>query len=212
MQAYKADRVVGVLTWAVSFTYYVFWVGALIVLIGLPAAALLGADPMEMAASVPVTVPQVDATLVSAWDPAVGALELDEVTAVLKLPYPLLPTWLRVVTWAGNALAVGLILLFLHHLRRLFRRVRAGSPFEPENARHLLWMGMLLLGYHLFESVFFFWVAAVVTRTLEPGSSLELGASLHIDAVVVFIALVLIALAEIFRRGAALEDEQSLVV
>jgi hypothetical protein len=35
---------------------------------------------------------------------------------------------------------------------------------------------------------------------------------LHLDAPLLFVALALVALAEIFRRGAELEDEQSLVI
>jgi hypothetical protein len=44
------------------------------------------------------------------------------------------------------------------------------------------------------------------------GSSLTVPTGFHVDGTLVLVALVLIALAEVFRRGAQLEDDQSLVV
>jgi hypothetical protein len=51
-----------------------------------------------------------------------------------------------------------------------------------------------------------------VRRGLAAGSSLTVPNGFHVDGTVVFVALVLMALAEVFRRGAELEHEQSLVV
>jgi hypothetical protein len=54
--------------------------------------------------------------------------------------------------------------------------------------------------------------AIVVRRGLPAGSSLTVPTGFHTDLTLVFVALVLMALAEVFRRGAELEHEQSLVV
>ena len=93
-----------------------------------------------------------------------------------------------------------LVLLFLHHLRALFRRVREGTPFDAANAARMRWLGVSLLALYVFFGGFEFWMSAWVTRAL------------HINWFGVFTALVLVGLAEVFRRGTALEEEQSLVV
>jgi hypothetical protein len=36
-------------------------------------------------------------------------------------------------------------LLTVFHLRELFRRVRAGAPFDERNATTLHWLGLLLI-------------------------------------------------------------------
>lgn len=51
-----------------------------------------------------------------------------------------------------------------------------------------------------------------MSRGLTEGSSLAVLPGLHIDMPLVPVELVLLALAEVFRRGTELEDEQSLVV
>jgi hypothetical protein len=47
---------------------------------------------------------------------------------------------------------------------------------------------------------------------LASDSDLSIPNGIHVDLTLVPVALVLIALAEVFRRGAELEHEQSLVV
>jgi hypothetical protein len=51
---------------------------------------------------------------------------------------------LFVLLWTHTAAALGLMLLFLHYLRRIFQRVRDGAPFDAANAVRLRWLGMLL--------------------------------------------------------------------
>jgi hypothetical protein len=48
--------------------------------------------------------------------------------------------------------------------------------------------------------------------TAGPSSPLAVPSGLHVDMTLVPVALVLMALAEVFRRGTELQDEQSLVV
>jgi hypothetical protein len=55
-------------------------------------------------------------------------------------------------------------------------------------------------------------VLALAVRSGLQSGSITVSAGLSIDRRLVLLALVLVALAEIFRRGAELEHEQSLVV
>jgi hypothetical protein len=55
------------------------------------------------------------------------------------------------------------------------------------------------------------WMSLAISRMLEGGGD-RLGTGADLNLPVILVGLVLIALAEIFRRGAALEEEQALVV
>jgi hypothetical protein len=209
---YRADRVVRTLTFVVSVVYFAAWATAALLLIGMPAARLLAAKGVGHASfSVDVTIPELPATVASTWASGASGIHLTDVAGALQLPVAAAPTWFIVASWFAFAVTSALMVSFLYHLRRLFLRVRDGAPFDIQNATRLRWLGALLLALALFKSAFTFWTSAVVTRAIS-SSSVPLAPALNIDWLVVFVALVLLALAEIFRRGAALEDEQALVV
>ena len=73
------------------------------------------------------------------------------------------------------------------------------------------WLGLLLLALALFNGVAEFLTSLAVRNGLA-SSNFRVTTGLHINMFVVVVALALVALAEIFRRGAELEHEQSLVI
>ena len=101
--------------------------------------------------------------------------------------------------------------MFLHHLRRIFQRVRGGAPFDPTNGTRLQWLGILAISLALLKGVSEF-VTSMAIRGRLIGERVEVPLGLSVDGSLVLFGLVLLALAEIFRRGAALEEEQSLTV
>jgi hypothetical protein len=113
--------------------------------------------------------------------------------------------------WTYAVLMCALMLLFLHHLRRIFQRVRDGAPFDAANARRLRWLGLLALAFALLNGVAETVTSLVVRRGLV-SSSLSVPSAVSLDLSTVFFGLVLLALAEVFRRGAELEDDQALVI
>jgi hypothetical protein len=212
MEAQRPDRVVRFLTSLVSFLYYGAWVvAAKVVVIG-PLLKLLVPgllhDPSNFGLEVPVNVPGQESAVLSQWATVPPGVRLTELNGDIRLPERLVPAWFNAVLVAGSAVFFALLLMFLHELRALLRRVRAGIPFDAGNATRMRRLGVLLLALYLFFGVFEFWMSAWVVRALD----VAVGASPRIDLFAVFIALFLIGLAEVFRRGAALEAEQSLVV
>ena len=216
MQTYRPDRVVRLLTTVVSISYFALCGGAFLVLTLVPAMKLfggndrdwmLGLGPIQI--ELPASAMDSVATVPTRWGPA--RLDLDEVHAGLHMPIVLLPWSVVAVVWIEVAVASALILLFLHHLRRIFQRVRDGAPFDAHNALRLRWLGLLLLALAVFAGVAELATSLVVREWLAR-NDIAVSTGLHIDGSLVFVALVLIALAEIFRRGAELEHEQSLVV
>ena len=212
MQAYEPDRVVKVLSGLASGIYYLAWVFAVLALVAIPVGKAIGAGRGDafLHIDAPVTVhPTLD--LAHAWRVRGARVEVSQVRATASVPMSSAPIGFLALTWLGLAVFAGLIVLFLHHLRRLFQRVRQGAPFDPANAARLRWLGILLLAASVWRTVLDTWMSLAVSRLLEgPGN--QLGTGLDLNLPLVLVALVLIALAEIFRRGAALEDEQALVV
>lgn len=211
MQAYRADRVVRVLTAIVSIAWFGIWVGAAAVLIGVPAVKLFAPDDPDWTWGLPVPaiVADREATVITRWGAA--RLRLEDVRGSLRLPIAMLPWWFVAVLWTHALVAFALMLPSLYHLRRIFQRVRDGAPFDAHNARRLRWVGLLLLALALVNGVAEFVTSLAVRRGLA-SSSIAVPSGLRIDVPIVLVALMLVALAEIFRRGAELEDEQSLVV
>ena len=211
MQKYRPDRVVGLLTTLSTVAFYGLLSVGVLVLIATPALKLFAAGDRdwEWGLPVPVIVQEAEVTMQSPW--GAGRLEIEDARGSIRLPIAILPWWLFALLWAHAAAAGGLLVLCLHHLRRIFQRVRDGTPFDAANAIRLHRLGMVLLMLALLDGAAKLVVALAVRGNLS-GGNVIVPATLSIDMSLVFVALVLIALAEIFRRGAELEDEQSLVV
>lgn len=211
MQEYRPDRVVRVLTTLTTVAFYGLLSVGVLVLVATPALKLFAADDRawEWGLPVPVFVQDTEVTVQSPW--GAGRLEVEDARGSLRLPIAILPWWLFGLLWAHTGAAGGLMMLFLHHLRRIFQRVRDGTPFDAANAMRLRRLGMVLLALALLNGAAKLVLTLAVRGNLSDGNVI-VPATLDIDMSLVLVALVLLALAAIFRRGADLEAEQSLVV
>jgi len=211
MIAYRPDRVVSALTSLVSIAYFGLLILGGILLIGLPTVKLVAGDNPDwvIGLTVPVTSLDSSATVVTRWGDA--RLELEHVRGSLRLPVANLPWWLFALLWAYVAAAAALMLMFLHHLRRVLQRVRDGAPFDATNARRLRWLGFLALAFAVMTGVSEFVTSLAVRRGLI-SDHVKVPLGFSVDGSVIFFGLVLLTLAEIFRRGAELEEEQALTL
>lgn len=211
MQAYRPDRVVRALTALVSVAYFGLSAAAAIALVGGPVVKLFAGGHPEWVwrLKVPATALDAEATVRTSW--GIARLVVGDVRGDLLLPIATLPWQLVALLWTHLAVVSALMLLSLHHLRRIFQRVRDGAPFDAHNALRMRWVGLLLLALTLFDGVAEL-VTSLAMRDALVGGRLAVGTGLRLDAPLVFVALALVALAEIFRRGAELEREQSLVI
>ena len=212
MRIARPDRVVRTLTALASFAYYTLWSVAVFVLIALPMVKAFGGTGggFYYGLGLPVTAPTLQTMVQTVWGPA--PLMLDEVRGELKLPISTVPWSFLALLWSYAAAGGALMLLFLHNLRRIFQRVRDGAAFDAQNVVRLRTLGTLLLAIAGLPAVAELATTIAVRRGLAAGSSLTVPNGFHVDGTLVLVAFVLMALAEVFRRGAALEHEQSLVV
>jgi hypothetical protein len=208
----QADRVVRTLTVLASFGYYVMLVAVALILIALPLMKAFGGagDGFYYGLELPVTAPTVQTMVETVWGPA--PLRLNDVRGKLSLPIATMPWPLLALLWSYAAVAGALMLLFLQNLRRIFQRVRDGAAFDARNVVRLRTLGMSLLALAALKAVAEIATSIAVRRGLAAGSDLAVPTGFHLDLTLVPVALVIIALAEVFRRGAELEHEQSLVV
>lgn len=210
MQGLRADRVINVLAAAATIAYVAVWVGLVAVLIATPAIRLFAARDLswtfELALPLTITSGHVVDTR---WGEAL--LMIDDVRGDVRLPIGVLPWWFVGLVMAYAACMCALLLAGLHQLRRLFQRARDGAPFDPDNATRLRTLGILVFAFAVFDGITGFIIALIVRRGLE-SASIPASAGMHADGRVLLMALLLLALAEIFRRGVQLEAEHSLVV
>jgi hypothetical protein len=210
MRISRPDRVVKAFTALASVAYFGMWAGTALVLIALPMIKAFDGTGFYYGLELPVTAPTLQTMVETVWGPA--PLMLDEVRGELNLPISTLPWSFLALLWSYAAVGGALILLFLHNLRRIFQRVRDGAAFDLQNVVRLRTLGTLLLAIAGLRAVAELATTIAVRRGLAAGSSLTVPTGFHLDLSLVPVALVLMALAEVFRRGAALEHEQSLVI
>ncbi len=113
--------------------------------------------------------------------------------------------------------AVLLMLMFaigwwvVGQLRAVFRTLRAGRPFVPANATRLRRVAYGAMAAEIVRAaVFFFEHQYASTHFSAPGLRFEVHSDLS-GATIVF-ALIILVIAEVFRAGTRLDEEQSLTV
>lgn len=100
----------------------------------------------------------------------------------------------------------GGFLIILHYLRKIFRTLTLGDPFQPDNVRRLRQIGLILAvvtgGVWIMQGL--------VASRLAPGVMEPQGVSDLLTPV--FSVLVVFVLAEVFREGARLRRESELTI
>ncbi len=121
-------------------------------------------------------------------------------------------TWPVVVpALAIGTVAIGGGLIIVDRLRRLFDSFTSGEPFRRENAAHLrvIWIAMLTV--EIARYVLLGAVAAIFAAVgLPEGASANF--NLNFDISTWMSIAILIVLAEVFREGARMKEEQELTI
>ncbi len=119
------------------------------------------------------------------------------------------------ITWLFTALfAVSLAgtIIIVDQLRRIFATLSDGDPFVPENALHLrvIWMTLAvweLVRYALAGTM----MATMIALRIEPPEGFE-NDPFNFSLGIWFAVLTVIVLAEVFREGARMRQEQKLTI
>lgn len=148
----------------------------------------------------------------------------DVVPQSVRLSGPLVldaaPGWnpLMASLLAMTLLSILVVAATLYQLWRLLRAASQGEPFTDQAVRRLRTMGALLLGWELLEPVLWLFLSPKAWDYAESGygptgwlqlGSMEPGGP---QLTVMAFGALLLVLAEVFKRGAELADEQRLTV
>jgi hypothetical protein len=218
MKSYRGTRELRALDRIISIAYYLAWVVSVLLLLGLPAVRLWAdriwaGDVVDASfvIHVPAAVAESDTSHLTHPNTWAGGYALHNMRGDIAVPIATAPMTFLVLTWIALAVGCGLSLLIFYHARALVRRARDGAPFDAGNAVILRRLGQLLLVRYILKAIYLFGAASWAVRQMSEGG-VKLTTGQYANWSALFLALVLMALAGIFRRGAALEDEQSLVV
>lgn len=176
MRALGPGSVSSLLKIALDVAYWLLWAVAGAALLGLVSAFFIPLDDIS------VTV--------------------DDAAGLREVP---LSRVLLVFGLAAGALYFGGFVVILHRLRRIFRTLTIGDPFQPDNVRRLREIGLVLAvvtgGSFLSQ---------MVMARIAPGVVTAQGVSDLLTPV--FSILVVFVLAEVFREGARLRHESELTI
>jgi hypothetical protein len=121
-------------------------------------------------------------------------------------------------TWpvAAPALAIGAIVLsgalvIVWRLRKLFESFTSGEPFRRENANHLRVIWITMLSMEIARYLLLALIAALFATFGAPGGA-DANFTLNVDVSAWLSIAVLIVLAEVFREGARMKEEQELTI
>lgn len=110
---------------------------------------------------------------------------------------------------AATVVAGGLIIV--DRLRRLFASFRSAEPFRKENATHLRVIWVTMLAVELIRYALLALTGLLVAAFGAPRGT-DWSFDLQINLTTIVSILVLIVLAEVFREGARLREEQDLTI
>jgi hypothetical protein len=134
-----------------------------------------------------------------------GAIE--QASGLLRLATPD-RTW---IASAAAAVMLALTLWILAELAALCRSIRDGQPFKPDNVRRIRRLALALALGELSRAAIVYSAHAYVAAHFA-AEHLRFTASPDIDALALVSALILLVLAEAFRTGTRLDEDQSLTV
>jgi DUF2975 family protein len=132
---------------------------------------------------------------------------VEQASGLLRLATPDRP-W---IAMAAAAVAMAIALWVLAELAALCRSVRDGQPFAPGNAGRIRRLALALVLGEVSRAAIVY-TAHTYAATHFAGEHLRFTASPHIDPLTIVSALILLVLAEAFRTGARLDEDQSLTV
>ncbi len=110
------------------------------------------------------------------------------------------PSVAVVLTVVGVSGVMAVVLLVVHQLRRIFRRLVEGRPFLDENARRLRFIGLAVMGGELAWATLQYLIQRAVAERLSSGQ-ITFHAVFAPRASLVLAGLALLIVAQIFREG-----------
>lgn len=193
------NSVLNITWWAVAVS-----MGLLAILLACSTFVELRGDNLRM--SLPVAV-QVDTPIHSAAGET--SAHFEKLRGDLR--FPVKKGAFLSVSVAVVGLMLGYLLWIVTQLRHGFRSLSHGLPFAPANARRIRWVGFgVIFGELGRTAIIYFWSYYTGLHFVADG--LRFVASVDINPITILGGLAILVIAEIFREGARLQEEQLVTI
>jgi len=111
----------------------------------------------------------------------------------------------------GVAIMLVFVLVVLGQLRALFRTLRDGRPFVPANAARIRWIAVAVIAGELVRAAVIY-SANAYAMTHFSANGLRFDARPDLNFFTIVHGLIILAIAEVFRTGTRLDEDQSLTI
>lgn len=122
--------------------------------------------------------------------------------------------WPQFLGYLFAAIYTAFFLFILTFLSRVLQTFKINQPFLKRNVSHIRWMGLITLGISIYEFCLNTFIAGFFSSKFSiHGADLKRGADLwEINFTALFLGLVLLTLAEAFKKGNELQTLEDLTV
>ena len=136
---------------------------------------------------------------------------LDNLHGTGRLSFPP-PSGMVLASAAGGlALFLAVLMWIVGELRAVFRDVRDGQPFAPANAARVRHIGYAVIGGEVARAALGYVGGLYSVAHFQP-EGLRFEARADISVLTIVLGLVIFVIAEVFRAGTRLEEDQTLTV
>jgi hypothetical protein len=146
---------------------------------------------------------------ISAPDYGITGAELTDVSGDLHFRSP--GGQLLLFFAAYIAVGLAIVMVVLYQLRTILATLAAGSPFVAANASRIRFIGWVVIIGEVVQAFVDFMGQMIVKATFE-ATGVTFGWSFHMSFQTLFWGFVILAVAEVFRLGVELREDQSLTV
>jgi hypothetical protein len=189
--------------------WWLGWVAATIVVVAI-AAALITGNQTSGLVDVPVEFDLDPAAYqISTKQVAVSGATITDAAGMLRFESvnrPAMAVYLVIAL-----VYAGVMLFVIHQLRMVFRSLADGDPFSLANASRIRLIGLFFIFGEIAVSVLVY-VCQLYVKSALDSSGLTINPGLDIELSPIFGGLVLLVIAEVFRSGTRLQQDQDLTV
>lgn len=146
---------------------------------------------------------------ISAPDYGITGAELEDVSGDLHFRSP--GGQLLLFFAAYLAVGIGILMVVIYQLRNILGTLAAGSPFVAANASRIRFIGWAVIVGEVLQAFVEFMGQIIVKATFE-ATGVTFGWTFGMSFQTLFWGFVILAVAEVFRLGVELREEQSLTV
>ena len=154
----------------------------------------------------------IDAQALPLRAPSLGIerAQLENARGSLKFSPPPGASWFAPAL-TGLALVLAAVLFVVGQLRAVIRTLRDGRPFVPANATRIRWIGFAVIAGELARAAIIYSTNSYA-MTYFSANGLRFDARPDLHVVTIVHGLIILAIAEVFRTGTRLDEDQSLTI